>query len=134
MDADGVREALLTRRTAAWLGEDVWGSEDQLRGLFRGAVALLPHVLSGRRGERLILQARNSSAIPFRLRPRSGPSWLRLQAATLAERATGLIHLSIADDAPTVTHHAVLEVEVSNLHVGPGRELLVTIPVEITVW
>jgi hypothetical protein len=57
-----------------------------------------------------------------------------LQAATLAERATGLIHLSIADDAPTVTHHAVLEVEVSNLHVGPGRELLVTIPVEITVW
>jgi len=133
MDADGVREALLTRRTAAWLGDDVWGAEDHLRGLWRGAVELKPHVLSAKRGERLIVQARNSSAIPFRLRPRSGPSWLRLEAATLAERATGLIHLSIANDAATGTHQAVLEVEVSNLHVGPGRELLVTIPVEVTV-
>jgi hypothetical protein len=56
-----------------------------------------------------------------------------LEAALLAERATGLIRFSIANDAATGTHQAVLEVEVSNLHVGPGRELLVTIPVEVTV-
>ncbi len=31
-DAEGVREALDTRRTAAWLGDDVWGAEEFLKG------------------------------------------------------------------------------------------------------
>ena len=32
-DLDGVREALVSRRTAAWQGDDVWGPEEYLRGL-----------------------------------------------------------------------------------------------------
>jgi hypothetical protein len=132
-DAEGVREALVARRTAAWLGDDVWGAEDHLRGLWQGALGPLPTALAARPGQRLALRVQNASAIPFRLRPRSAPPWLRLEAATLQARATSLVYLPVARDAPAGRQQVVLEVEVTNLHAGPGRELVVTIPLEIAV-
>ena len=62
-----------------------------------------------------------------------GPSWVRLEAVTVQARATSLLYLPVARDAPTGRQRIALEVEVANLHVGPGRELVVTIPLEITV-
>jgi len=132
-DAAGVREALVARRTAAWLGDDVWGAEEHLRGLWQGALPPFPSALSARPGQRLVVRVQNSSAIPFRLRPRPGPSWVRLEAVTVQARATSLLYLPVARDAPTGRQRIALEVEVSNLHVGPGHELVVTVPLEITV-
>ena len=82
-DAEGVREALVARRTAAWLGDDVWGAEEHLRGLWQGALPPFPSALSARPGQRLLLRIQNASAIPFRLRPRPGPAWVRLEAVTV---------------------------------------------------
>ena len=39
-DVAGIREALFARRTAAWMGGEVWGNEEQLRGLWEGAVTV----------------------------------------------------------------------------------------------
>ena len=39
-DLDGVRDALTARRTAAWLGDDVWGAEEHLRGIWNGAIVV----------------------------------------------------------------------------------------------
>jgi 3',5'-nucleoside bisphosphate phosphatase len=132
-DAEGVREALVARRTAAWLGDDVWGAEEHLRGLWQGALPPFPSALSARRGQRLVVQVQNASAIPFRLRPRPGPAWVRLEAVTVQARATSLVSLPIERDAPAGRQRVALEVEVTNLHIGPGRELVVTVPLEITV-
>jgi len=132
-DAEGVREALVARRTAAWLGDDVWGAEDHLRGLWQGAVGPWPTSLSARPGQRLALRVQNASAIPFRLRRRSSPPWLPLEAVTLQARATSLVYLPIARDAPAGRQQVALELEVANLHIGPGRELGVTLPLEITI-
>jgi hypothetical protein len=38
VDADGVRDALVARRTAAWLRDDVWGAEEHLKGIWSGAI------------------------------------------------------------------------------------------------
>lgn len=128
-----MREALEARRTAAWLGDDVWGPEDLLRGLWEGAVSLEQKALTARPGQRLVVRARNGSAIPFRLRPRSGPPWLRLDAATIPPRATSLLYVPVAADAPLGTERVALEVEVTNLHTAPGRELRATLQLEIAV-
>lgn len=132
-DAEGVREALWARRTAAWLGDDVWGAEEHLRGLWQGALSPFPSALSARPGQRLVVRVQNASAISFRLRPRQAPAWVRLEAVTVQARATSLLSLPIARDAPAGRQRVALEVEVTNLHVGPGRELVVTVPVEFTV-
>ena len=65
-DAEGVKEALTARRTAAWLGDDVWGAEEHLRGIWQGAVEALA-VPAARPGDSAMLRLRNISAIPFRL-------------------------------------------------------------------
>ena len=47
-DLEGIREALFARRTAAWMGGELWGNEAQLRGLWDGAVAVgLPAAVPG---------------------------------------------------------------------------------------
>ncbi|MFI5007649.1 MAG: Sb-PDE family phosphodiesterase [Solirubrobacterales bacterium] len=132
-DAEGVREALLARRTAAWLGDDVWGAEEHLRGLWQGALRPFPTALSARPGQRLVVRVENASAIPFRLHPLPGPAWVRLEAVTLKPRATSLLSLPIARGAPAGRQRVALQVEVTNLHIAPGRELVITVPLEITV-
>src|SRR5260221_612149 len=76
-DLDGVREALTARRTAAWLGDDVWGAEEHLRGIWNGAIVLETPTL-GRNG---ILRVRNTSAIPMRIAVRRPPEWLTFVGA-----------------------------------------------------
>jgi hypothetical protein len=132
-DAAGVREALVARRTAAWLGDDVWGSEQHLRGLWTGAIQASPARLEGRPGDALALRLRNASAIPFRLRALRSPAWLRAEPATAQAVATSLLRLRIARDAPVGAHDASLELEVSNLNTAPGRKLVVRLPVPVTV-
>ena len=75
----------------------------------------------------------NVSAIPFRLRPRPSPAWLSLEAVTVQPRVTSLLSLRISRDAPAGRHQVALQVEVTNLHTAPGQELVVTLPLDITV-
>jgi hypothetical protein len=132
-DAEGVREALVARRTAAWLGDDVWGAEEHLGGLWNGAIGVSPARLEARPGQAVWLRLRNTSAIPFRLRPLRSPAWLAVDPATAQAEATSLLRLRLGRDAPAGVHEAVLELEVSNLNTAPGRKLVVGLPVPLTV-
>jgi hypothetical protein len=58
---------------------------------------------------------------------------VRLDAATVQPRVTSLLSLPISRDAPAGLQRVALEIEVTNLHVAPGHELVVTVPLEITV-
>jgi 3',5'-nucleoside bisphosphate phosphatase len=49
-DLDGVRDALISRRTAAWLGDDVWGAEEHLSALWGAAVTIEPQTLNRKGG------------------------------------------------------------------------------------
>jgi hypothetical protein len=132
-DAEGVREALVARRTAAWLGDDVWGAEDHLRGLWQGAIAVSPGRLEARPGQSAVLRLGNASAIPFRLRVLRSPPWLAVDPATAEAEATSLLRLRVGRDAPAGAHEAALELEVSNLNTAPGRKLTVRLPIPLTV-
>jgi hypothetical protein len=64
-DVAGVRDALLNRRTAAWLADDVWGAEDHLRALWTAAITLESPIVARRPSP--VIGMRNASAIPMRI-------------------------------------------------------------------
>jgi hypothetical protein len=133
-DLAALREALVARRTAAWQENDVWGAEAHLAGLWQGAVKPENPELRGRPGATVALRLRNDSALPFRLQVRQGPAWLRaVRGAELRAQSVAGLPLAIAKEAPAGSHEAELALEVSNFHIGPGRQLTVRLPVRVTV-
>jgi 3',5'-nucleoside bisphosphate phosphatase len=71
----GVRDALEARRTAAWLGDDVWGAEEHLRGLWNGAIVIETPVVTRAPGASPILRVRNTSSISMKVAVRGAPEW-----------------------------------------------------------
>ncbi len=132
-DAAGVREALFARRTAAWMGGEVWGGEQYLSGLWQGAVKLENPELATRPGMRAGLRLRNQSAMPFKIRVRKAPEWLQARGVEVRAEATGGLQMQIARTAPAGVNTAELELEITNFHIGPGRNLMVRLPVRIEV-
>lgn len=133
-DLDGVREALVARRTAAWLGDDVWGAEEHLRGLWDGAVVVDTPVVTRAPGVAPALRIRNTSAIPMRIAVRSAPEWLVLASPERleAERVT-FLRPAVTAAAPEGEHRIELRLDVLNLHAGPDRQLAVTLPLTVRV-
>jgi 3',5'-nucleoside bisphosphate phosphatase len=131
-DLPGVRDALDSRRTAAWLGDEVWGAEEHLRGLWTGAIVLETPALTRTPGAGLALAFRNTSAIPMRVRVRAAPDWLVIASpVTLAAEAVTTVRPAVTDAAPTSEQRIELQLDVENLHTGPGRSLIVTLPLTV---
>jgi hypothetical protein len=133
-DLAGVRDALDSGRTAAWLGDDVWGAEEHLRGLWEGAVKVDSPTIVRKPGVSPALRLRNTSALPFRMVVRRAPEWLVFPPTLQldAERSI-LVRPSVAAGAPEGEHRVDLEVEVLNLHAAPGRNLTAVIPLTVQV-
>ncbi len=133
-DSEGIREALFARRTAAWMGGEVWGSAEQLRGLWEGAVKAENSTVSFRGGARSIaLRLVNASAIPFRFRVTGAPEWLRVANGELASRGMAGVALSIQREAAAGRHNVDIELELTNFHTGPKQNLQVRLPLVVEV-
>ena len=135
-DVAGVREALLERRTAAWMGGEVWGAESFLRGLWEGAVKVENPELNLRSaGSESAVRMRNNSAIPFRLRVRKAPAWLRGMGGDFQLRGQSIWGQSVevARNTSAGSQSAEIELEVLNFHVGPGKNLIVRLPLTIHI-
>ena len=131
-DLAGIREALFARRTAAWMGGDVWGNEEQLRGLWEGAVLVeSPALTYGPNLRQLTLRLRNRSAIRFQLRLREAPAWLAAGGAELLPEGAAGITVRLNKEAPVGEQSVELQLEVTNLHIAPGRNLSVRLPLRI---
>jgi 3',5'-nucleoside bisphosphate phosphatase len=130
----GVREALDARRTAAWLGDDVWGAEEHLRGLWNGAVVVETPVVTRKPGTSPTLRIRNSSSISMTIAVRGAPDWFVLESASpLVAGALALLRPAVTADAPVGEHRVELRLDVLNLHTGPGRHLSVVVPITVRV-
>jgi hypothetical protein len=130
---DGIREALFAHRSAAWLGEDVWGPEALVKGLWDAAVKAASTGIAAAPGRRAGLQLRNSSAIGFRLKVLKQPEWMRVRAGEIAPQSITGVFVDISKEAPKGTHQVALELEITNLHVAPDRNVTVTLPLTVTV-
>jgi hypothetical protein len=129
-----IREALEARRTAAWMGGEIWGPAGLLEGLWKNAVKLSTAEISvsaARRSVRLELQ--NTSAIPFRLAVKKAPAWLTIRAPEVGPEKIAGAAVTVAKTAPAGKSSATVELEITNLHTGPGRNLTVSLPLAVTV-
>ena len=133
-DVAGVRDALESGRTAAWLRDDVWGAEEHLRGLWHGSVIVETPTVTRRPGVSPVLRLRNTSAIPMRVVARGGPEWLALAGPfQLDAQAVTALRPSVASGAPAGEHTIELQLEILNLHTGPDRRLVVSLPLTVSV-
>jgi len=133
-DLDGIREAMFARRTAAWMGGELWGSQEHLRGLWQGAVAVENSALTFAPGStQIALRLQNRSAIRFVLGPPKTPNWLRASGAELRPDGGVAISLSITKEAPAGEQAVELQFEVTNLHAAPGRNLTVSLPLKLNI-
>jgi 3',5'-nucleoside bisphosphate phosphatase len=131
-DSAGVREALDFRRTAAWMGGQVWGPEEYLSGLWKGAIKLEDsqlHFTAAAPGT--VLRLRNESAFPFKLQPVGQPEWFGMGGAEIAPGVTFGIPVSIAKTAPLGISDIELQFEVTNFHVAPDRQLVVKLQLRV---
>ena len=130
-DLRGLKEALLARRTLAWLDRQVWGDAVLLTALWTAAVAAAPARVTA--GADLDVAIENSSAIDFDLRGFNTPSWLSLPDATLARESTTRIRGRVAADAPEGTHAVDAGLEIHNLHAVADQPLRAKLPLSVTV-
>jgi hypothetical protein len=133
-DLEGVRDALVSRRTAAWQGDNVWGAEEHLRGLWQGAIVLETPTIARKPGVSPMLELRNTSAIPMQVAVRGAPAWLVVWGThTIDAESTRVLRPAVLASAPEGEHRVELQLEVLNLHVGPGRNLVVNVPLTIQI-
>lgn len=132
-DVAGIRDALIARRTAPWVNGEVWGVEEHLADLWKGAVQVENPDLRLKAGSRLALRFRNRSAIPFRIRMTGAPSWLRVEDAEIRAEGIAGAALSVTRQAPAGVHEVELDTEVGNLHTSPERNLTVKVPLRIEI-
>jgi hypothetical protein len=135
-DVAGVRHALFERRTAAWMGGEVWGAETYLRGLWEASVKLENSQVNLQPGgPEIALRWRNESALPFRLRVLKSPAWLRGLGGelNLGRQMIGSQGVSLARNAPVGVQTAEIEFEVVNFHIAPGKNLTVRAPLAVNV-
>jgi predicted metal-dependent phosphoesterase TrpH len=131
-DTAGVREALAAGRTAAWMGERIWGADEHLRGLWSAAVRV--GAARAKPGAFALLRARNASALPFRYVVRKAPDWFRLEPGAIAPERESLLRAQILPDAPAGTHSLEIDLELTNLHAAPGRHVVARAQVAIEVY
>ena len=133
-DITAIREALVERRTAAWLDGDVWGEEEWLRAIWDGAVQASAAVSTAwRAGADFALPLENTSAIDFDVEVESSPAWLRVSQVRLPRSATALLRGRVLDTAPAGLQQIALGVRVRNLHVRPDAQLRATLTLPVVV-
>lgn len=132
-DEAGLKEALVERRTAAWMNGQVWGFEPHLSALWSGAVKAEGTQLASKPGGRVVLMLRNDSALPFEINLAGSPQWLKGGSASLPPQAATGLALAVDKTAPAGAHRVELEFEVANFYIGPGRNLRVKLPLTVTV-
>ncbi len=132
-DLDGVREALFERRTAAWMNGQIWGRESELRPLWAAAVQIAEVPSRVKRGAPLPLSFRNLSAIPFELKLAQKPEWLHAGLGGVSPERIGAFPAYVARDAPAGEQNVELKIEVTNAHIGPGKNLVISLPFTVMV-
>jgi len=132
-DPSGIREALEARRTAAWMGGEVWGSKEMLTGLWEGAVKVENSSGTVAAGGSYTLRLSNSSAFEFRIDAAAKPEWLSLRGSRLAAQSGMAVAARIAEEAPQGSHEIDLVFKITNFHTGPGENLVVNVPLRLVV-
>jgi 3',5'-nucleoside bisphosphate phosphatase len=130
---EGIKEALESRRSAAWMGGQVWGPEEMLAGLWQGAVEIENSSVRVAPGGAVALRLMNSSAFDFKANIAEKPDWLTARVSSVGAEAGSTWTLRVSKDSPEGEQEANLRIEIANFHTAPDANLVVTIPIRVLI-
>lgn len=84
-------------------------------------------------GRSTALRLSNCSAFPFRYRVRNKPEWLTLRNGLVEPLSVFGAQLGTSRQAPSGRHSVEIELELTNFHVAPDRNLQVRLPLVVEV-
>lgn len=114
----GIKDALINRRTAVWVNDDVIGRAEQLEPLFYEAVTVsAPHYMDARR--RKYARITNHSDFLIHLQYANGRTSGYFDDLILNPRSSQIIHFNPGEKS--------IEGEILNFHIGPKENLKVTL-------
>lgn len=133
-DDAGIRDALDSGRTIAWMNGQLWGRAELLTELWKASVSGQSARLSfADTVRRAALRIANRSAIPFQVRIVKTPPWLFCGEASLGAEREAALPVSLAKDTPTGRHEVGIEAEIMNLHPAHGENLRVRLSLEVDI-
>lgn len=130
-DLAGVKEALRSRRTLAWLDTHVWGDADLLRALWTAAVDAEPVAVA--RGAEVTLTMANHSSIDFDVTFVDAPVWLTLTDVTIGRDGATQVAARVSADAPSGRQTPRLRVRVRNLQPAADLPLDATLQLHVQI-
>jgi hypothetical protein len=131
--AQGILEALKTRRTAVYAGSQLLGEERYLAPIFERSVQLLKSKITLTGTGRVLLQIHNDSEIPYRLDRAGQVEGLQFPGTlTLPAQQTILAEVKSTSADQSGTRNVVLPYRVTNVLVEPATALRVGLKLEVT--
>jgi hypothetical protein len=131
--AQGILEALKTRRTAVYAGTQLLGEERYLAPIFERSVQLLKSKIILTGTDRVLLQIHNDSEIPYQLNRAGQVKGLQFPGAlTLPAQKTILAEVKSTSADQSGTRNVALPYRVTNVLVGPATALRVAFKLEVT--
>ena len=130
-DLDGIKEALVARRTVAWRDRELWGEAAYLAGLWTAAQTAAPVEVT--RGGPVAIAVTNRSAIDFDVSVTGAPPWLSIEPGTVTRQAVTRLTGRARPDAPPGEHALTVRVALDNLRADPDRPLVVDWPLQVVV-
>lgn len=133
----GIKDALMDRRTAVWSGDTLIGESRFLRPLFERSVTASAGRIELTPGGRAVFYLSNSTDVPVILERDGGTD---LDAAIEAPRQmkipahqSATVQVRAKAGQSTNPRTVKMACRVTNFIVAPGKELDVTLPVEIVI-
>jgi predicted metal-dependent phosphoesterase TrpH len=130
-DLAGVKDALVSRRTLAWLDTGVWGDVELLRALWTASVSVEPTTAAP--GGEVTLTLTNRSSIDFDVEIAETPDWLALTGTTLVRERPTLMAGRLSPSAPAGRQAPVVRLRIRNLQPAAGVPLDASITLPIVI-
>ena len=128
-----LKKALFARQTAVYSGDRLIGDEKFLRPIFTASVQIKKPKFSLKGKQRVLVQIHNQSDVDFKLERAAGLASVDFpKLLTLPARKTVLLPLTGKSTATKGAQEIRLSYNVTNLLIGPGQPLPVTLNLDVT--
>ncbi len=135
---EGIREALVARRTAVWSGDTLIGEARYLQPIFEQSVTASAARIELSPGNRTTVLLSNATDIPVTLeRNPGGTEWDGMmeipRQLTIPAHRSATVQIRARTGKPATIQTGRPAYRVTNFLVAPEKELDVTLPVEIVI-
>ena len=132
--AAAIKEAILARRTAVKRGGELIGEDQWLRQIFENSISFSTKAVSVQGRDRVLLRVTNSSDITYALVLAAPDTNIQFSKEFKIEAGkTAMVSIRPRKDSLTLSGPLTVNYEVTNMHVGAGKNLIYPLTMHMDV-